>query len=107
MRARSRGGAGVCLHEREEGGVGDELDVLHPLQRGVHLVVGALHADGEPHPVLDALYDNIDLALADARLWCKGQGAGPGLQQRGIAIEVNTLNGDWRTIDYPLSCLVS
>ena len=63
--------------------------------------------DGEPHPVLDALYDNIDLALADARLWCKGQGAGPGLQQRGIAIEVHTLNGDWRTIDYPLSCLVS
>ncbi|WP_392350199.1 hypothetical protein [Parasynechococcus sp.] len=63
--------------------------------------------DGQPHPVLDAMYDTLDLALADASLWCSGQGASPGPQQRGLAVEVNTGNGDWRTIDYPLSCLVS
>lgn len=63
--------------------------------------------DGQPHPVLDAMYDTLDLALADARSWCSCQGASPGLQQRGLAVEVNTRNGDWRTIGYPLSCLVS
>lgn len=53
------------------------------------------------------MYDTLDLALADARQWCSCQGASPGLLQRGLAVEVNTLNGDWRTIGYPLSCLVS
>ena len=61
--------------------------------------------DGRPHPVLDIPYDTLELALAAASNWCNGQGSRCSPGQRGIAVEVWTANGEWRTIDYPMSCL--
>jgi hypothetical protein len=61
--------------------------------------------DGRPHPVLDIPYDTLELALAAASNWCNGQGSRCSPVQRGIAVEVWTANGEWRTIDYPMSCL--
>ena len=61
--------------------------------------------DGQPHPVLDTPYETLESALAEARSWCSGQGALCSLGQRGIAVQVRTSSGNWRTIDYPSSCL--
>ena len=44
--------------------------------------------DGQPHPVLDAPYDTLELALADASDWCTGQGSRCSMGQQGIAVEV-------------------
>jgi len=62
--------------------------------------------DGQPHPVLDTPYETLESALAEALNWCSGQGAACAPAQRGIAIQVRTGTGAWRTIDYPRSCLV-
>ena len=61
--------------------------------------------DGQPHPVLDAPYDTLELALAEASNWCMGQGARCPMGQQGIAVEVRTDSGSWRTVGYPPSCL--
>jgi hypothetical protein len=63
--------------------------------------------DGGPHPVLDAPYDSLEAAESAAQRWCSGQGMASGLAERGIAVEVQTQSGVWRTVDYPLSCLRS
>ena len=62
--------------------------------------------DGQLHPVLDTPYETLESALAEALNWCSGQGAACAPTQRGIAIQVRTESGAWRTIDYPKSCLV-
>ncbi|WP_028951568.1 hypothetical protein [Synechococcus sp. CC9616] len=62
--------------------------------------------DGQPHPVLDTTYDSLESALTEALNWCSGQGASCAPAQRGIAVQVCTGTGAWRTIDYPRSCLV-
>ena len=72
------------------------------LHRSRYRLVGL---DGLPHPVLDAHYDTLETALDEARSWCAGQGAACALAGRGIAVEVRTGSGNWRTIDYPVSCL--
>ncbi|MEB3335050.1 MAG: hypothetical protein VKP70_08700 [Cyanobacteriota bacterium] len=54
-------------------------------------------AQGEPHPVLDDLYDSLDAAWAEAVGWWDQEGQGP----VGIGVEVSTTNGGWRTIRYP------
>ena len=61
--------------------------------------------DGSPHPVLDAPYESIDAAILAAKTWASGQGMNSSLGKRGIAIEVMTLSGSWRTIRYPIHCL--
>ncbi len=61
--------------------------------------------DGQPHPVLDAPYDTLELALAEASNWCAGQGSRCPMGQQGIAVEVRTDSGSWRTVGYPPSCL--
>ncbi|BEV36555.1 hypothetical protein [Synechococcus sp. M16CYN] len=63
--------------------------------------------DGRPHPVLDTPYETLELALTEASNWCTGQGLCLPLGQRGIAVEVWTDSGNWRTIDYPVGCLLS
>jgi len=61
--------------------------------------------DGSPHPVLDTPYDSREAAESAAQSWCTGQGMAFGVGQRGIALEVQTRSGAWRTVGYPLSCL--
>jgi len=73
------------------------------LHRSRYRLVGL---DGQPHPVLDAPYESLEMALRDASQWCTGQGARCPLGHRGIAVEVCTHSGGWRTIDYPVSCLI-
>ena len=57
-------------------------------------------AQGEPHPVLDDLYDSLDAAWAEAVGWWDQQN---NARQEPVAIgvEVSTTNGGWRTIRYP------
>ncbi len=73
------------------------------LRRSRYRLVGL---DGRPHPVLDIPYDSFEHAVSAASNWCNGQGSRWSLGQRGIAVEVWTSNGEWRTIDYPMSCLM-
>jgi hypothetical protein len=57
-------------------------------------------AQGQPHPVLDDLYDSLDSAWAEAVQWWETQDhSSP--DPIGIGVEVSTSNGDWRTIRYP------
>tara|TARA_B100001057_G_scaffold178510_1_gene179311 strand:- start:418 stop:666 length:249 start_codon:yes stop_codon:yes gene_type:complete len=72
------------------------------MRRSRYRLVGL---DGQPHPVLDAPYDTLELALSEASNWCSGQGARCPLGERGIAVEVRTDSGTWRTIGYPVTCL--
>ena len=62
--------------------------------------------DGQPHPVLDAPYESIAAAEAAASRWCSGQGRSLSVKQRGIALEVQTRCGEWRTLGYPRACLL-
>ena len=62
--------------------------------------------DGQPHPVLDAPYESIAAAEAAASRWCSGQGRSLSVEQRGIALEVQTRCGEWRTLGYPRACLL-
>lgn len=55
---------------------------------------------GEPHPVLDDLYDSHEAAWAEALNWWHQQ-PHPSQQPIGIGIEVSTSNGGWRTIRHP------
>jgi len=58
---------------------------------------------GEPHPVLDDLYDSLESAWAEALNWCQ---ANTGLELAspaciGIGVEVSTPAGSWRTLRHP------
>jgi hypothetical protein len=56
--------------------------------------------EGEPHPVLDDLYDSSEAAWSEAVAWWSrefGQGEGP----VPIGMEVSTASGDWRTLRPP------
>jgi hypothetical protein len=54
---------------------------------------------GNPHPVLDDLYDSLDAAWNEALSWWG--------EQRGeaapveIGVEVSTTSGSWRTLRHP------
>ncbi len=55
---------------------------------------------GDPHPVLDDLYDSLDAAWNEALSWWQEE-FGPAEGPVGIGIEVSTLSGEWRTLRYP------
>lgn len=54
---------------------------------------------GNPHPVLDDLYDTLEAAWSEAVSWWS--------EQRGsaepveIGVEVSTASGSWRTLRHP------
>ncbi len=73
------------------------------LQRRLYRLVGL---DGSPHPVLDAPYESIDAAIGAAKSWCDGQGMNCSIEKRGIGVEVLTHSGNWRTVSYPVNCLI-
>lgn len=59
-------------------------------------------AEGEPHPILDDLYETHEAAWAEALQWWQSQEgchSGP----VGIGVEVSTTSGNWRTIRHPCS----
>ena len=60
--------------------------------------------DGTPHPVLDAPYESVAAAEAAASRWCSGQGRSLSVCERGMALEVQTRGGEWRTRGYPSAC---
>lgn len=54
---------------------------------------------GNPHPVLDDLYDTLDAAWSEAQAWwaehcCSGEPV-------EIGVEVSTSCGSWRTLRHP------
>ena len=62
---------------------------------------------GQPHPVLDELFDSREQALAGAMEWLQRQGvldakADPHERERQLALhvglEMSTPSGDWRTL---------
>ena len=55
---------------------------------------------GEPHPVLDDLYDSLEAAWDEAMGWWHEQ-FGPGREPVEIGVEVSTASGDWRTLRFP------
>ena len=55
---------------------------------------------GDPHPVLDDLYDSLDAAWSEALHWWQEE-FGPVQGPVGIGVEVSTLSGEWRTLRYP------
>jgi len=71
---------------------------LHSNQRVYRLV----DHRGEPHPVLDDLYDTLEAALAEAQSWWDGE-RGPSAPPVGIGVEVSTGTGAWRTLRHPES----
>ena len=62
--------------------------------------------DGCPHPVLDTPYESMEAALMAAKSWCDGQGANSPLGDRSIGVEVKTLSGTWRTVNYQIDHLL-
>jgi hypothetical protein len=57
-------------------------------------------AAGDPHPVLDDLYDSAEAAWSEAIRWWSEQCGGEG-GPLGIGMEVSTASGDWRTLRPP------
>ncbi len=55
---------------------------------------------GDPHPVLDDLYESLDAAWSEALHWWQEE-FGPVQGPVGIGIEVSTLSGEWRTLRHP------
>jgi hypothetical protein len=55
---------------------------------------------GDPHPILDDLYDSLDAAWSEALNWWQEE-FGPVQGPVGIGVEVSTLSGEWRTLRYP------
>jgi hypothetical protein len=59
-------------------------------------------AQGNPHPVLDDLFETHEAAWAEAVRWWHVQDASS-QDAIGIGVEVSTSNGEWRTIRHPCS----
>jgi len=57
---------------------------------------------GDPHPVLDDLYDTLDAAWSEALSWWHGE-RGQAEPPVGIGVEVSTGSGVWRTLRHPES----
>lgn len=57
-------------------------------------------AQGNPHPILDDLYDSHEAAWAEAVHWWNQQDP-MGQLTLEIGVEVSTSNGGWRTIRHP------
>ena len=55
---------------------------------------------GQPHPVLDDLYDSLDAAWSEAMVWWQQQFGGA-QEPVEIGVEVSTASGDWRTLRFP------
>ena len=55
---------------------------------------------GDPHPVLDDLYDSLETAWLEAVAWWREE-VGGGQEPVGIGVEVSTATGDWRTVRHP------
>jgi len=55
---------------------------------------------GDPHPVLDDLYDTLEAAWSEAILWWHSE-RGPAASPVGIGVEVSTGSGVWRTLRHP------
>ena len=78
---------------------------FQPLQGSAHGTAPArlyrlVDHQGCPHPVLDDLYDSLDAAWEEARLWWIEQ-RGHDRDPVGIGIEVSTGCGSWRTLRHP------
>lgn len=56
--------------------------------------------NGDPHPVLDDLYDTLDAAWEDAKHWSQSQGQLSD-SEIDIGVEVSTRSGNWRTLRHP------
>ena len=89
----------MALSSPPPGGVSPFLLLSPPSHARAYRLVDAR---GEPHPVLDDLYDSLDAAWSEAVGWWESQ---PHAQREpiDIGVEVSTTNGDWRTIRYPCS----
>lgn len=59
-----------------------------------------VNLEGEPHPVLDGVYESLDVAWNEALRWWNDE-FGPSQDPVGIGIEVSTKNGSWRTLRHP------
>ena len=55
---------------------------------------------GEPHPVLDDLYESLDSAWSEAQSWWH-EHVGADQSPVGIGVEVSTASGGWRTLRHP------
>jgi hypothetical protein len=55
---------------------------------------------GDPHPVLDDLYESPESAWSEAVAWWKEQ-CGPEPGPMPIGMEVSTSCGSWRTLRHP------
>jgi hypothetical protein len=54
---------------------------------------------GNPHPVLDDLYDTLEAAWNEAQTWWGEQGGTADPME--IGVEVSTSCGSWRTLRHP------
>lgn len=75
-----------------------------PISRSAHATSSRLYRlvdqYGEPHPVLDDLYDSLEAAWTEAIGWWRDN-FGPEQSPIGIGVEVSTASGDWRTLRHP------
>jgi len=77
-------------------GVVRAASALGPNQRVYRLV----DHHGDPHPVLDDLYETLEAAWGEALSWWQGE-RGPSAAPMGIGVEVSTGSGVWRTLRHP------
>lgn len=54
---------------------------------------------GNPHPVLDDLYDTLEAAWGEAQAWWSEHCSGS--EPVEIGVEVSTSCGSWRTLRHP------
>ena len=59
-----------------------------------------VNGQGEPHPVLDDLYESLESAWNEATSWWS-QEIGTSQGPMEIGVEVSTACGGWRTLRHP------
>jgi hypothetical protein len=69
----------------------------------VQRVYRLVDRQGNPHPVLDDLYDTLEAAWNEALSWWQEQR--PSGEPMEIGVEVSTSCGSWRTLRHPGVCL--